>query len=41
MVDKEPFIDSVRRIMKLSDDLQKIGIIISHFDFGGGLGDSI
>ena len=38
MVDKEPFIDSVRRIMKLSDDLQKIGIIISHFDFGGGLG---
>ncbi len=33
-----PFIDSVKKILGLADDLEKLGIPIRHFDFGGGLG---
>jgi diaminopimelate decarboxylase len=33
-----PFVDSLKRVLLLTDELAKIGIKISHLDIGGGLG---
>jgi diaminopimelate decarboxylase len=33
-----PFIDALRRLLALIDQLQQVGIVIQHLDLGGGLG---
>ncbi len=40
IVELEPFIDSLRRVLSLVDELEKSGIVLSHIDLGGGLGIS-
>ncbi len=34
----EPFVGAVRKVMKLEEKLEQIGIRINYFDMGGGLG---
>jgi diaminopimelate decarboxylase len=33
-----PFVDSLKRVLLLTDEMEKIGLKISHLDIGGGLG---
>ncbi len=34
----EPFVDALKRVLELVDQLQQNGIMLSHLDLGGGLG---
>lgn len=38
LLEIEPFIDALKRVLSLVDDLRKDGIKLQHIDLGGGLG---
>ncbi|MCI0401810.1 MAG: diaminopimelate decarboxylase [Gammaproteobacteria bacterium] len=38
ITDMEPFLDALRRLLKLMEELESEGITLKHIDIGGGLG---